>query len=330
MCQFLAADLDDFKRNFHSQLETMLSSDQLGAFILVLANSLQDSTLQHHLNPAIKQRYAVLESSLIEAAKDDVHVFEQLKTCDLDALSCWQTTTISPWQLVYNSLRSMRPARASEQPFTGIYQDFNPEGFHFNKSFLKPEIFWEGNHENIHCRVLYNKFPFAPWHLLIVPEPEQQHPQYLNQDKHDYIMQLAIHSDHLTGFAMGYNSLGAYASINQLHFQGFIRESPLPIENKQWLHCGGDKAYPLDCSFYPKSEDSWQKISELHRGNQPYNLLYTEQGCYVIPQRGQQNTTKGTLGNIAWYEACGVFTTGEQAQLTIPAQDIKQTLASYR
>jgi len=30
-------------------------------------------------------------------------------------------------------------------------------------------------------RVLYNKFPFAPWHLLIMPEAEQQHPQFLTQ-----------------------------------------------------------------------------------------------------------------------------------------------------
>lgn len=329
MSNFLAPHLASFQQNFRSQLEIMLQSEQLGAFILVLANSLQDKTLQTALSNSIHQRYLELDTSTTHAAADDLYVFSQLQNININALSCWQKSTSEPWQLIYNNLRSMRPARASKQPFEGLYQPFKPDTFNFNKPFLKPEIFWEGTYQNLHCRVLYNKFPFAPWHLLIVPEPEKQQPQYINKNNHFYIQKLVLSSQHLTGFAVGYNSLGAYASVNQLHFQGFIRESPLPIEANHWQHHKGHSLYPLDCHFYNSPQHSWQHIEKLHQQNQPYNLFYTEAGCYVIPQQGQKKILKTTLGNIAWYEACGMFTVTTKAQLTIPPKIISEHLSVF-
>ncbi len=100
-------------------------------------------------------------------------------------------------------------------------------------------------------RVLYNKFPFAPWHLLVVPEPEQTLPQFLTQTHHARMMALVTEqADALPGLGMAFNSLGAYASINQLHFQGFVREAPFPVELPRWRHNGGEDEYPLECWHY--------------------------------------------------------------------------------
>ena len=50
----------------------------------------------------------------------------------------------------------------------------------------------------------------------------------------------------LPGFAVGYNSIGACASVNQLHFQSFIRPEPLPIEQLRWRHNGGGDDHQVE------------------------------------------------------------------------------------
>jgi ATP adenylyltransferase/5',5'''-P-1,P-4-tetraphosphate phosphorylase II len=203
----------------------------------------------------------------------------------------------------------MRPARSSETVVEHIHQSFNPNAFHFNKPFLKSEIFWEGEWAGKEYRVLYNKFPFAPWHLLIVPEANRQQPQFLTKEAHQDIFKLSTKSMHLSGLGIAYNSLGANASINQLHFQGFIFDQALPIEAPGWKQNGGNKQYPVNCYNYSSHKLAWQKIKQLHAKNQPYNLLYRNGFCYVIPRKGQGKVGLSEwVSGIGWYEISGMFT----------------------
>ena len=197
-----------------------------------------------------------------------------------------------------------------------IHQAFDPDKFHFNKPFLHPEILWEGDWDGMAMRVLFNKFPFAPWHLLIAPEPEKQHPQYIHLDAHKKISALIEQSQHLPGFGISYNSLGAFASINQLHFQGFIRENSLPIEQCHWQHNGGTKTYPLTVTRHSEPMKAWEHISQCHEDNQPYNLLYRPNTCYVIPQKGQGNSELSDWAQgVGWHEVCGVITLSDRRMM---------------
>jgi diadenosine tetraphosphate (Ap4A) HIT family hydrolase len=175
---------------------------------------------------------------------------------------------------------------------------------------------------------LYNKFPFAPWHLLVVPEPAQTLPQFLSQTHHARMMTLvAEQASVLPGLGMAFNSLGAYASINQLHFQGFVRETRLPVELPRWQHRGGDEAYPLECWHTTSTQDAWQMIESLHQAKQPYNLLYRADGCYILPRKGQGRVELPNWAQgIAWHEACGVFTLAERHMLEGTGAEISQQL----
>lgn len=316
---FIADNLQHFHEKFTQGLKGMLTPDGLGAFILVLANSTQDAELRSLLKADLNATFIELLKNNPDGPVDDRNVFAALAETGIDGLGCWENYWMEPWEVVINPLRSLRPARVSREVFESIQRPFDPCKFHFNKPFLKPEILWEGSWQGGQLRVLYNKFPFAPWHLLVVPEPEQTLPQFLTRYHHQRMAQLVVaQAENLPGLGMAFNSLGAYASINQLHFQGFIREELFPVEAARWQHNGGDEAYPLQC-FRADAEAAWEIVEQFHRSNQPYNLLYRADVCYVIPRKGQGSIALPAWSEgMAWQEVCGVF--------TLPSRNVLQTL----
>ena len=302
---FIAEDFLRFQDVFVSNLKDMLSADELGAFILVLANSQQDENLNAAFKSDIKIIFDTMRKNLPslreKSTQDDIDVFDRLCDIDLDGLPVWQYKTIGRWEVVFNSMRQLRPARAAAQTFTSIKQNFDEAKFHFNKPFLKPEIFWEGEYLNKNLRVLYNKFPFSDYHLLIAVSPEQNHSQLLTQDMHQLIFALAQHGAELfPGFGIGFNSLAAGASVNHLHFQGFIRERLLPIEESGWEHNGGEVEYPVIVRCFSDSAASWAYISQLTEQDIAFNCLYRENSCYVMPRKFQ-----GTVALPDWVEGAG-------------------------
>lgn len=307
---FIAPTADLFKARFAHSLKQMLTPDGLGAFILVLANSMQDAELHALLGDELFTTFTRLKTSHPAGPEDDQSVFAALATTGINSLTPWEQHKLAPWEVVVNPLRSLRPARVSSEVFSTLHQPFNPERFHFNKPFLRPEILWEGIWNGTQLRVLYNKFPFAPWHLLVVPEPARTLPQYLTRNHHALMMALvAREANRLPGLGMAFNSLGAYASVNQLHFQGFVRATPFPVELPHWQHNGGSQPYPLQCWRSASVQESWRLLERLHQANQPYNLLYRAEGCYILPRKGQGTVALPAWAQgIAWHEACGVFT----------------------
>ncbi|MDA3869815.1 MAG: hypothetical protein PF589_07715 [Gammaproteobacteria bacterium] len=231
---FIASSLTEFKTLFTEKLRSMLSPDELGAFILVLSNSLQDRASQKILKKDLMAMFVELnnrhKAGELIAPQDDLDVFEKIKKKGVGSLTVWESIAQGEWELLYNPMRALRPERASAEKIETVFREFDNDKFHFNKPFLRPEILWEGEWHNVPLRVLYNKFPFAPYHLIIVPQPELELPQYLTKDEHELIWQLvAEQADVFAGFGVGYNSLGACASVNQLHFQSFVLVEKLPI-----------------------------------------------------------------------------------------------------
>jgi ATP adenylyltransferase/5',5'''-P-1,P-4-tetraphosphate phosphorylase II len=250
-----------------------------------------------------------LKDGVLHATDDDLDVFEKIRKKGVGSFSAWERIEQGEWELLYNPMRAMRPERASAEKVENIFRQFSSTKFHFNKPFLRPEILWEAEWNNFPLRVLYNKFPFAPYHLIIVPYPEKELPQYLTKDEHGLIWQLvAEQADVFTGFGVGYNSLGACASVNQLHFQSFVQEEKLPIEKPLWAHNGGRHQYPMHCIKTISSDECWTVIEQFHAENQPYNLLYRKGCCYVLPRQmqGSEQVAERVHG-AGWIEECGVF-----------------------
>jgi len=311
----------------------MLSADALGAFILVLANSMQDQRLADGLAADLKSTYAVLSqrfaNETLSGDADDIAVFEQLLPTGIKTFRAWETRTPGPWQCAYNPLRALKPERASNVPFDSLQLPFDEAAFHFDKPFLKPEILSEEVFNDKRLRVMYQKFPFVPYHLLILLDADAHHPQYLSQEHHALIGSLVSDiAKRLPGFGLAYNSIGAGASVNHLHIHGFIHDT-LTIELPRWQHNGGSNPYPVLCQPVEELSCCWDQIEQLHKADQPYNLLYREDRTYLISRPPQPTLVTPTwLTNVTWFEVSGALNLVDRNTFDqLSSKDIEAALA---
>jgi hypothetical protein len=312
---------EQLRSEFVAGLERQLAEPGLGTFILVLANASFDPAIWPLLKDRLEERFAELARSVSEGLRsgrklnypdDDLMVFLKLMAMGFDAMTGTEWRQAGAWEIQFNPLRALRPARSSGQKADGCQPPaFNPQGFQFNKPFLKPEILWQGELRRHPVRLLYNKFPFASLHGLLVPAPERALPQRLTQDWHLYIWHLTEEmSATLPGLRIAYNSYGAQASVNHLHFQTCLRDMPLPVEDARWHHNGGVEAYPLPVQVHTSALEAWFAINALHAANQPYNLVYASGRLYCLARRpqGSHPMAPWSAGH-AWYETAGGVTT---------------------
>ncbi len=315
---FIAKDLTQFKNLFVNQLKNMLSDDELGAFILVLANSHQDAFLNNALKDDLRKTFLALKENFsagkLNATQDDIDVFKQLIDLELDGMPVWYSKNIAEWQVVCNAMRKLRPARSSSEILRSIKQPYDETRFHFNKPFLKPEILWQGEYGGLNTRVLFNKFPFSDYHLLIVPAPERNSSQLLTQEMHRYAFFLAEEmSEVFPGFGIGFNSLAAGASVNHFHFQGFIREQNFAIEEERWIFNAGDVSYPLEVKRFSEAESSWDYIEDLTEKDVAFNCLYRNNVCYVVPRKYQGTVELPEwLAGAGWIDVAGSITVSDE------------------
>ncbi len=315
----------------------MLASGELGAFILVLANSLQDDGLNSLLAPQLQGLFQELlarrEMNALDGGADDLAVFAALAETGIAGYACWQSRSPGRWRCSWNPLRALRPARASAESFGGLRQPFNEQGFHFDKPFLKPEILNEETFEGRPLRIMFQKFPFVAYHLLILPDAAAHRSQWLDEASHELIWNLtAAVAGNIPGFGAAYNSLGAGASVNHLHFHGYVQPERFAIERENWVHNGGDEAYPVSVTRHVSPGDAWRAIDALHRVDQPYNLLYRAGCCYVI-RRAPLGLCDlpGWTETVGWQEMAGAFNLSDKREFEqLAARDIEKLLAGFR
>ncbi|MGD8909500.1 MAG: hypothetical protein PVI92_09130 [Chromatiales bacterium] len=314
------ASTEQFRQHFTHGLSRLLREPGLGAYVLAHANASFDRELFDTLRPQLLKGYNRLAKQCRERfaanpqadrASDDLSVFLKLMSIGFDGGQMTRFRTLNDWELQFNHLRAFRPSRMTAEQVTGISRPFNPAEFHFNKPFLRHEVFWTGELLGEQVEFLYNKFPFVSLHGLLPLNREAQHPQLLTRHYHEYVWRLCeTLGVNLPGWGVGYNSYGAYASVNHLHFQTFLRDTPLPVTRDVWEHLGGNRPYPLKCEVYGAMEEAWQRIESLHRAVCSYNLIYRPGRLYCLPRRTQGTYEAATWNSgFAWYEVAGGFTT---------------------
>ena len=121
-----------------------------------------------------------------------------------------------------NSLRALRPVGESRKVDQPIDKPFSTSDFNFQKTHPL-ETFYNGSLggelSGTQFSLLYNLIPFAVGHSIFVPEIGAGHNQYIGEMK-----RLTMAWEFLSKIAdptvwAGYNSLGAYASMPQYHWQ---------------------------------------------------------------------------------------------------------------
>ena len=73
----------NFEQAFIDGLEKMLESDELGVFILVLANAVYDEKIWQVLKPKLQDKFNQLNAQPLTGATDDIDVFKQLQQIDI-------------------------------------------------------------------------------------------------------------------------------------------------------------------------------------------------------------------------------------------------------
>lgn len=323
---------------FAQGLEAMLHADVLGAFVLALANASFDEAMYRRLRGPLATAFERWcgcfdrgDTLALGAAPDDAAVFERLRAIGLAHLGLTRWRDVGDWQLQFNPLRALRPPRMSDTVVTRLYRPFDQTAFHFDKPFLRREVLWEGVLDGIAVRLLYNKYPFAELHGLLVPDPAGGHPQYLDAGWHAFIWRTTQRlGGALPGLGFGYNAHGAFASVNHLHFQMFVRSRGVyPIEAAHWRHNGGTRDYPLPVYRLEDADEAAVAIARLHQAGEAYNAIYRPGLLYLAPRRLQGSYQHSTwTGGFAWSEIAGAFTTFDEGDYArLQAGDLKAELA---
>lgn len=325
-----------YRQAFEVGLIQILQYKTAGTFILACANFFQhpqllksNKALLREIYQHIKEHYqaCLRDGWQPDDAPDDIAVMNSLMDIGLDNLEAVDYRKVNyngvNYLLNYNQLRSFRPARMSKAENIQLNSPFNTEGFHFNKPFLEKEIFAEGVIDGKQVSLLYNKFPFIDYHALLVVDKTRQIKQYLTQDALDYIVNLQNHvQQNCPGFVIAYNSLGAGASVNHLHFHTYLESTPLAIFSSLFMHNGGDRPYPAYCQVFTSTKDAWKMIESLHDNNTPYNLLIKDNLIYCLPRKLMAgNTTNVEMDVIdtsvfGWSQMAGLINVDNSKLLT--------------
>ncbi len=318
----LFSSKQNFRHAFEKGLLDLMNEDGLGAYILACANATFDPVIFNDMKTMLQIRYQQFaaifshhpQMMLEYGSEDDAEVFKQLSAHGFDALELTRHRSEGDWELQFNQLRSYRPKRHADREISALHFDFDEEGFHFNKPFLRKETFWAGELLGHKVDLLYNKFPFVDMHGLLVPDRDKQVPQYLTKNYHDYVWQVVqTLGEKIEGVGLGYNAYGAHCSVNHLHFQMFVRDEPLPVTRGHWLHNGGSDDYPTACMAFDSADASWAFINTLHQRGVTYNLIYMPGRLYCLPRRfqGSYRHSEWTSG-FSWYEMGGGMMTARQ------------------
>ncbi|XP_028078251.1 GDP-L-galactose phosphorylase 2-like isoform X1 [Camellia sinensis] len=149
--------------------------------------------------------------------------------------------------------------------------------------------------------VAINVSPIEYGHVLLIPWILECLPQRIDRVSFLLALYMAAEAGN-PYFRLGYNSLGAFATINHLHFQAYYLAVPFPIEKAPIREIttlnGGVKIsellnYPVRGLVFEGGntlEDLSNAVSDscicLQDNNVPYNVLISESGkrIFLVPQ----------------------------------------------
>jgi GDP-L-galactose phosphorylase len=165
--------------------------------------------------------------------------------------------------------------------------------------------------------VLINVSPIEYGHVLLVPRTLSLLPQRLSAELVLQALQFCCEADN-PYFRVGYNSLGAYATVNHCHFQAYYLNAPFPMERAptaplhgrhaslgfKGVNLGVLKKYPLHALVFEctsrladMATAVGAAVEALQARNVPFNVLVVDRGarCFVVPQRFAARVAAGLV-----------------------------------
>ncbi|XP_073128522.1 GDP-L-galactose phosphorylase 2-like [Henckelia pumila] len=206
--------------------------------------------------------------------------------------------------------------RPTEFRVDKVLQPFDQNKFNFTKIGQEEVLFqFEANEssevqffphapidiENSPSIVAINVSPIEYGHVLLIPRILECLPQRIDRESFLLALLMAVEAGN-PYFRVGYNSLGAFATINHLHFQAYYLAAPFPIERtpskkiitmKSGVKISDILNYPVRGLVFEggnKLEYLSNVVSDacicLQENNVPYNVLIADSGkrIFLFPQ----------------------------------------------
>ncbi|XP_019704646.1 GDP-L-galactose phosphorylase 2 isoform X2 [Elaeis guineensis] len=232
--------------------------------------------------------------------------------------------------------------RPTEFGLDKVLQPFDGRKFNFTKIGQEEVLFRFEESENDvvqyvqHAPVMPsaspNVSPIAYGHVLLIPHVLDCMPQRIDRESFLLAMHMAREAKN-SYFRVGYNSLGAFATINHLHFQAYYLTEPFPVEKAPFQRIAtlGSGVKISQLLHYPvrglvlEGGSSLQDLSTvvssacifLQDNNCPYNALISDSGkkIFLLPQWYAEKKAKGEVSqeilekqvNPAIWELSGHF-----------------------
>ncbi|KAF8409605.1 hypothetical protein HHK36_005683 [Tetracentron sinense] len=206
--------------------------------------------------------------------------------------------------------------RPTEFRVDKVLQPFDGSKFNFTKIGQEEVLFQFGESEDDHVQffpnapidienspsvVAINVSPIEYGHVLLIPRILECLPQRI--DRKSFLLALNMAAEAGSPyFRVGYNSLGAFATINHIHFQAYYLAVPFPIEKAPTRKIvaldDGVKItellnYPVRGLVFEGGNtllDISNAVSDscicLQNNNIPYNVLISDSGkrIFLLPQ----------------------------------------------
>ncbi|CAA7396704.1 unnamed protein product [Spirodela intermedia] len=211
--------------------------------------------------------------------------------------------------------------RPTEFRVDQVLQPFDPRKFNFTKVGQEEVLFRfeESADEKAHYFdkapvgttsppnvVAINVSPIEYGHVLLIPRVLECLPQKIDSESFFLAVKMAAEAGS-PYFRLGYNSLGAFATINHLHFQAYYLSVPFPVEKaptkkiartkggptKGGVQVSSLMSYPVRGLVFEGGSDL-QALSDLvsnvcvflQENNTPFNVLISDSGkrIFVFPQ----------------------------------------------
>lgn len=233
----------------------------------------------------------------------------------------------------YGFIAQLNEGRASKKRPTEfsvdrVVQPFDAAKFNFTKASQEEVLFafklsprvamaeFRPSAEVRECPhlVMINVSPIEYGHLLLVPRVWDELPQQLDPGTVSLALHMAAEADN-PYFRVGFNSLGAYATINHLHFQAYYMSEPYPCElapvkaltakrTKRAPTIGLLQDFPVRGLVFEVTnclemlaEVVGEACQKLAAANVPHNVMIMDRGArvFLFPQRFSVMKAKGLV-----------------------------------
>jgi len=203
-----------------------------------------------------------------------------------------------------NLVRALRPKRVAQKKTVLFNTPFDPKSFHYGMPQCDIEVFYSLQEmDNLTIDLLLNRYPFAPYHFLWVPDRKGEHRQFIDLQRDMVLLEaayeLVVGEGPKGSLRLCYNSMGAHASVNHLHFQGFVItpnwEPPFDRFIQMYIEKAGNTTGIVP--WYLKGTQ-WISpfdgvnglkdfIARMNANEQPYHLYITPYGVACFPRKHQ-------------------------------------------